>query len=165
MDEEKVIWQGNSSHVINLQINIVCGLAIGAVLGAAILFRDRLHNWAALIGLLAATAIPVAIILVKWLQNRCRRYEITTERLRVSRGVFSRTTDEVELYRVKDYVLIEPIFLRLFGLGNIVLTTTDDANQRVVLEAVPNAKALRDELRKCVEICRDKKRVRITELE
>jgi uncharacterized membrane protein YdbT with pleckstrin-like domain len=164
MDEEKTIWQGSSSQVLYLHVYVLCLLAIGALIGAAVVCWSRGSRELSY-GLLAATMIPFFIICVKWLQNKCRRYEITTERLRVSQGVFSKKTDEVELYRVKDYVLLEPFFLRLFGRGNVVLTTTDDANPTVALEAIPNANALRDEIRKHVEICRDRKRVRITELE
>jgi hypothetical protein len=66
---------------------------------------------------------------------------------------------------VQDYALVEPFWLRLFGLGNINITTTDNANPTIVIEAVPDAGALRDQIRKHVELCRDRKRVRIAEVE
>jgi uncharacterized membrane protein YdbT with pleckstrin-like domain len=103
--------------------------------------------------------------MLRWIQTRCRRYELTTQRLLLSQGVLSRRTDEVELYRVKDYALVEPLALRLFGLGNIVVTTTDDTNLTVTLRAVPAARQLRDQMRQHVEVCRDKKRVRVSEFE
>ena len=54
---------------------------------------------------------------------------------------------------------------RLFGLGNIILTTTDNANPTVTIAAVREASALRDQIRLHVEKCRQRKGVRITELE
>jgi hypothetical protein len=63
------------------------------------------------------------------------------------------------------YELQEPFVLRLFGLGNLVLLTHDESNPTVVLRAIPGAKALRDQIRQHVEECRDKKRVRVAELE
>jgi len=163
MDEEQTVWEGHASHVINLPVYVLCALVAGALLGGGILLRGQ--NPYILYGLAAAALVPLFIALAKWLQNKYRRYQITTERVRISQGVFSRKTDEVELYRVKDYVLVEPFSLRLFGLGNIALTTTDDSNPNVVIQAVPRASALRDQMRKYVEICRERKRVHITELE
>ena len=162
-DDEKCLWQGSPSQIINLLLYALCGLIGGALVGAAFLLARPLGDaaWA----LAGAAVIPLAFALVRWIQTRCRRFELTTERLIVSQGVFSRRTDEVELYRVKDYALVEPLSLRLFGLGNIVVTTTDDANLTVTLRAVPGVRTLRDQMRKHVELCRDRKRVRVSEFE
>jgi uncharacterized membrane protein YdbT with pleckstrin-like domain len=164
MDEEQNVWEGHSSHFINLPVYLLCALAAGALLGGALFLRGRLEP-PVLYGMAGAAVIPLLIGLIKWLDNKYRRYRVTTERLRLSRGILSRKTDEVELYRVKDYVLVEPFWLRLFGLGDIVMQTTDDANPKVHIRAIPQAPALRDQIRKYVEICREKKHVRITEFE
>jgi uncharacterized membrane protein YdbT with pleckstrin-like domain len=160
---EKTLWEGRPSQIINLPLYLLCGLFAGALLGGAFLLARAIGNigWA----LTGAIILPLAVALSRWLRTRCLRFELTTERLLVSRGVFSRRTDEVELYRVKDYTLIEPLALRLCGLGHIVVTTTDDANLRVVLRAVPDVRSLRDQIRKHVELRRDEKRVRVSEFE
>src|SRR5436305_2434208 len=124
--EEKTIWQGHSSQVINLPVFMLCGLAVGILLGAAFMLRKV--NQTGSFALAGCALIPVMLALGKWTENRCRQYQITTERIHFRRGVVARQTDDLELYRVKDYTLVEPFFLRLFGLGNIVLTTTDDNN-------------------------------------
>jgi len=160
MDEEQNVWEGHSSHFINLPVYLLCALAVGALLGGSFFLAPPLSFAVA-----GAAAIPLVIALFKWLDNKCRRYQVTTERLRLSRGILSRKTDEVELYRVKDYVLVEPFWLRLFGLAYIGMQTTDDANPKVHIKAIPQASALRDQIRKYVEICRERKHVRITEFE
>lgn len=137
---EQTIWKGSSSHFVNLGTYLVCGF----------------FSW---------LIFPLFIALYKWLQNKCRVFEITTERIKISRGVFSRRTDEVELYRVQDYVLEEPFRLRLFHLGNIVVTSSDNTNPVVLIEGIPDAAELRDQIRTSVERCRDRKRVRVTEFE
>lgn len=164
MDEETTIWQGHPSQILNLHIFLLCGLAVAGLLTAATVYRESLGvPWAYIVGGLAI--IPFLFAFVKWLQVKFQRYELTTERLRMRRGIFSRTTDEIELYRVKDYVLREPLSLRLWGVGDIALTTTDDANPSVLLRAVHQPEALRDQIRKHVEVRREVKRVRITEME
>ncbi len=42
--------------------------------------------------------------------------------------------NELELYRVKDIVLNEPFLLRLVGLSNIVLVTSDRSTPVFVVE-------------------------------
>ena len=68
--------------------------------------------------------------------------------------------DELELYRVRDYKFDQPIFLRLFGLGNITLQTSDQATPVVIIRAIRDGEALREQIRTAVEDCRVKKRVR-----
>jgi membrane protein YdbS with pleckstrin-like domain len=161
--DEQPVWKGSPSQIIHLPLYLLCGLAAGALVGAAVLLGKQMgaSAWA----VAGAALVPLVVAAAKWLQTRCRRYELTSQRLLLSEGVLSRRTDQVELYRVKDYTLVEPLSLRLFGLGNITVTTTDDANLTIVLQAVPEAQALRDQLRKHVETCRDRKRVRVSEFE
>ena len=164
MEEEKPVWQGNPSQLLNLHIFLMCLLLGGVLLFAAIYFRQNLSApWPYVIGGLAL--IPFGVALARYLQTKFWRYELTSERLRIRQGVLSRRTDEIELYRVKDYVLSEPFALRMFGLGDIVLTTTDDANRTVLLKAVRRPTSLRDEIRRHVEVRRQVKGVRITEME
>ena len=166
MDEETTIWRGTPSQLINFPVFLVCALAAGALLGVGgVLYSRGTIAPAADMAIAGAALIPLAISFWKWLVVRCRRYELTTERLLLTSGVFSRDSQALELYRVKDYSLSEPLLLRLFGLGDIVLNTSDESNPTVTLRAVSGAQTLRDDIRKHVEICRDKKRVRVAELE
>ena len=164
MDEETMIWEGNPSQLLNFGVFLLCGLIAGALVGVALVFWDRLTPPFPMV-LAGLALLPVLYAFFQWLKIKCERYELTSERLRLRTGILSRKTDEIELYRVKDYVLIEPFWLRLFGLGNISLTTNDNANPQVTLRAVPEGDKLRDQLRKYVELCRQSKGVRITEFE
>src|SRR5437867_1706629 len=155
-NEETVIWEGPSSQVVNLPVFILCGLVAGALLGMAVVLRSRLDP-AATLAMAGAAVVPLFFGFVKWLRNRCRRYQVTTERIHLRQGVFARKTDDLELYRIRDYVLDEPFFLRLFGLGNVVLSTDDQTSATLVIRAVPQVQALRDQIRKHVELCRTRK--------
>jgi hypothetical protein len=73
--------------------------------------------------------------------------------------------DELELYRVRDYKFEQPFFLRLFGLGNVLLTTADRTNPSVTLRAIRDGEALREQIRNAVEACRVAKRVRELDIE
>jgi len=157
------LWDGSPSQIINLPIFILCALIAGGLVGAAILFRGQAGTGAYAIG--GAAAIPLFFGFWKWLRTRTTRYHLTTERLHLTQGIFSRKTEDLELYRVKDYHINEPFTMRLFGLADIILNTMDDQNATIYLRAIPDGKGLRDQIRKHVELCRDRKRVRVSEFE
>jgi hypothetical protein len=81
--------------------------------------------------------------------------------VRLTRGILSKRHDGLELYRVDDALLIEPILLRLVGKGNIELVTSDRTTPNMVIEAIPEPKWLWNEVRRAVEACRDRKRTRV----
>ena len=132
--EETRIWEGPSSQVVNLGTYILCLLTCPLI-------------------------VPVFIALYKYLLIRCRRYEITTQRIKLTEGILSKKRDQIELYRIKDKTELQPFFLRMFSLGNLAMVTSDKTHSEFTIEAVPDTQKLMDELRKSVEICRDKKRV------
>jgi uncharacterized membrane protein YdbT with pleckstrin-like domain len=156
MSEETILFKGSSSPVINLGTFVLCGV----ILAASIVFSFVVSFWLFILG-----GIALIYMAVQWLIIRCRQYELTTERIRIKTGILSKRTDELELYRVEDIILIEPFTERLFGLGSIHMTTNDTSTPSLRIETIRGAARLREELRKCVEACRDRKRVRVTEME
>ena len=96
-DDELIIWEGRPSHVKDLGYYSLCLL-------------------------LAPLIVPLALMLWRYLDTHFHQYGITSERLRVSKGILSKRTKEMELYRVKETSLDQPLFLRLFRLANVVVT-------------------------------------------
>lgn len=64
-------------------------------------------------------------------------YELDHERLRLHQGVLNKKVNDIELYRVTAYELDQPIWLRIFGLSNINVITSDPKKPLIVLHAVP----------------------------
>lgn len=54
------------------------------------------------------------------------KYELTEERLFITKGFFNITVNEVRLYRIKDVKLTKSFGQRLFGLGTISVCSSDD---------------------------------------
>jgi uncharacterized membrane protein YdbT with pleckstrin-like domain len=84
-------------------------------------------------------------------QSRSKRYELTTQRLRVTTGLLSTTTQEIELRRVRDTVVVQPFFLRMMGLGHVTLLSADSSTPRVTLDAVPDPTRLQSTIRELVQ--------------
>lgn len=110
--------------------------------------------------LISFLVVPLFIIFWKWLSTRMTITEITNQRLIKRTGVLNRQIDEVELYRIKDYRLDRPLSLRIFGLSNISLVTSDELNPTVTIRAVRDGEALRNTIRSLVEKRREEKGVR-----
>lgn len=153
--EETELWTGGPSHLIAWQryaISIL--LLVGGIVGA--------FWW---IWALIATAIGVILGLWSYLDIRCHQYLLTTERLTIKRGILNRHTDELELFRVKDFQMTEPLWMRIFGLGNVVLVTTDATTARITLGAIRQADFVRNALREHVNRVRRQRGVRELDIE
>jgi uncharacterized membrane protein YdbT with pleckstrin-like domain len=150
VNPETTLWKGRSSQWLNLGPFVVALLIAGVIITGGIFFPPA---WALLV-------IPLLYVAWRFLLIRSRRFELTTQRLRVTEGVFNQTIDEIELYRVKDIAIFRPFWMRLTGLSSIVLQTSDRSQPVLDIPAIPNGVEVRELLRKQVELIRDSKRVR-----
>jgi uncharacterized membrane protein YdbT with pleckstrin-like domain len=108
--------------------------------------------------------LPIPFALWRWLVVRNTRYVLTDQRLKSSRGVFNRVTDDLELYRIKDTRFEQSFWQRLVGIGDIELSTSDATTPLVRIANLKDADSVRDTLRGLVEKRRDAKRVRELDL-
>jgi uncharacterized membrane protein YdbT with pleckstrin-like domain len=137
---EETIWRGTSSQIKNLGCFILCGLFCWLI-------------------------VPIFIALSRYLQTKNHVFELTSERLKITEGVFNKVTETLELYRVKDIEVLQPFFSRMFGVENIKVNTSDLSSPVVLLEAIPKTVALADKMRNQVEAVRMQKNVREIDLE
>src|SRR4029077_11052915 len=137
---EEVLWRRTSSQWKNLGVYVLCGLLCWLI-------------------------VPIFFALARYLQTRCKIFELTTQRFKITSGVFSRVTETLELYRVKDIETRQPFLSRLVGVENVQMTTSDASSPIVLIEAVPSNIGFADKLRNQVEIIRQQKRVREIDIE
>ncbi len=155
---ETLVWRGRPSHWTNFGTYFFCLLLAAADVAAYLMLPER--NPLILIGL----ALPALWALIRWIKARSHVYEVTTERLRESCGVLSRRTEELELYRVRDYKVIEPLLLRLVGCGHLVIATADRTTPEIVIRAVHNVAELKEKVRTHTERMRQARGVRDFEI-
>ena len=110
-------------------------------------------------------AVPIFIAGQRYLQTKCKVYELTSERLKTTEGVFSKVTDTLELYRVKDIETRQPFLYRLCGIENVQLNTSDSSSPFVLIEAIRHHVGLADKIRNQVETIRQQKGVREIDVE
>ena len=86
-------------------------------------------------------------------------YELTEDRLFVKTGILAINEEEIRLYRVIDINYKASIFQRLFGVGSILLATSDHTAGNLEIRSVKNPKEIKELLSEKVEFQRDSKRV------
>src|SRR5438034_8262851 len=118
-----------------------------------------------LCGLFCWLIVPIFFALARYLQTKRKIFELTTQRLKIMSGVFTKVTDTLELDRVKDIETRQPFLSRLVGVENVQMNTSDTSSPFVFIEAVPSSVGLADKLRNQVELIRQQKRVREIDIE
>ena len=76
------------------------------------------------------------------------RYEITSERLRVIRGLLGHSLEEIELVRVRDTKVKQHMGERALNVGDITILSNDPSTPEFVLNNVPNPLEVRELIRK-----------------
>jgi len=88
---------------------------------------------------------------VTYLKVSTTKYVLTTERLRVTTGVLSTVTQDLELRRVRDSLILRPFWARVAGLGDVQVMSADASTPRVVLHAIKNPDAVQGQIRSIVQ--------------
>lgn len=137
---EEIVWRGTASQRKNFGVYLLCGLLCWLI-------------------------VPIFIGVARYLQTKCKIFELTTQRFKITSGIFSKVTETLELYRVKDIETRQPFLSRMVGVENVQMNTSDASSPFVFIEAVPSSVGLADKIRNQVEIIRQQKRVREIDIE
>jgi membrane protein YdbS with pleckstrin-like domain len=157
---EQELWRGHPSQVLNFSIYLFWGmiLILTLIIVVAMVLNESTFWSLIIFGAVAVIALINAA--VAYLHLRAVEYVVTTQRVRVVSGIFSKDIQEIELFRVKDTMAHQSFFLRLFGLGTITVLSGDERHPRLVLSGVPRAVELREKLREEVMTLRQRFGVR-----
>ncbi len=122
--------------------------------------RGTLAGWGTL--LLCVIGVGLIIILVKWIANLATTYEVTQDRLILHRGIFVKSIDEIELYRVKDVLIDFSLINQWADIGTITINSSDETTKAgpLVIRDVDQARARREKLRELVNAARRLRGVR-----
>ncbi|MBK9574458.1 MAG: PH domain-containing protein [Rhodoferax sp.] len=97
-----------------------------------------------------------------WFQSIATTYQITSQRVRIERGILSKSKESVELFRIDHFDLHKPLGMRLAGHCVVDLRSSDTNFSTVVIFGIPKLEALADTLRDCS--LRERTRRRVTTL-
>jgi membrane protein YdbS with pleckstrin-like domain len=164
---EETLWRGTSSQWKNAITFAICFFIVIAILVIAFIASQSGSPQVMMAApfILILLILPAGVALAHYLRTRTKVYELTNERLKITEGVFSKVTDTLELYRVKDLETRQPFSSRLCGLEDVQLNTSDTSTPFLIIDAVPAKLGLGDKIRNAVEAIRMQKRVREIDIE
>ena len=92
------------------------------------------------------------------------RYALSEDRLFVSVGFLNIKDDEILLYRVRDIDTSRNLWQRLFGVGTVVVMSSDKSMPNLVLKNIKDPVGVKEIIHEQVEEMKIRRRVRVGEI-
>ena len=92
------------------------------------------------------------------------RYSLSEDRLFISEGFLNLKDDEVLLYRVRDIDTRRTLWQRLFGVGTVIVVSSDKTMPNLVLKNIKDPVFVKELIHKQVEEMKIRRRVRFGEI-
>jgi len=169
---EETIWEGRAALAYFLPGMVWSGLwAIAWLLlaasasGLVVWVLERTHAFVPNLGdslrpgLVAAFFIVCAALagwgLTKRILTYLNTYYIfTSQRLRVRQGIMAREMVQMELFRVKDFSLVETLWGRFTGYAHVRILSTDRLANDLLLLGLPGGLDTMDKIRVAAQLAR-----------
>ena len=149
LETEKTIFSGRPVMIYSItQYVPFAVVAILAAVAISVLATQGEGSYS--LYLVLAAVVACAVILLRYyLRSRGIHYTITTQRIKLERGVLSKVQEALELFRVDHFELREPLGSRLLGHASLHLFSSDAELENFYIYGIPNLAALADQLREC----------------
>lgn len=77
-----------------------------------------------------------------------QRIRLTTQRITIEQGFWTKTRDDIEIFRIRDVVSKQALWHRLLGIGDVVVKATEGrGEENHVLRGVPDPVAVSEAIR------------------
>ena len=90
-------------------------------------------------------------------------YQITTERVRIVRGLLGKDRDDIELIRIQDIDFKQNMTERMLGVGDIIIRSADPSMPKAVLNNVKEPEKVHEILRRAMLNARKRFRYSVQE--
>ena len=99
--------------------------------------------------------------IVYWFRSISTKFEITTQRLKIEKGILSKTKNNVEIFRIDDFDLIYTFGMRLLGYGALHVKSSDRNVPNLYIYGVKDIDALYEKLRECSLKERERRSIKV----
>ena len=100
--------------------------------------------------IVAGLVPPLAAWLFTWLACLSTEWRIFEDSIETDSGLIARSIGNVQLFRIRDLSLRQSILNRLLGVGDVLVTSTDQSSPFLVIRGVDNPRGVYDMLRDLV---------------
>jgi membrane protein YdbS with pleckstrin-like domain len=154
-ETEKELFSGRPSAIYT--VSQLFSFIIAIALCAALVYFGVILSYA----LLMLAVLCVTIGLIIYIKRWSRRFNITTQRIKVERGFLSKVEESLEVFRIDHFELRRPLGQRLLGGCSLRLFSSDAEFSNFYIYGIPQIEILAEQLRACQ--LRERKR-RVTTL-
>ena len=91
------------------------------------------------------------------------RYRLSEDRIFQELGFFTIREEEILLYRIRDLELKMTLGQRLFGVGTVILHSSDKTSPTLELKNVKKPREVKETIFQQVEQCKEQRRMRAME--
>ncbi len=96
-----------------------------------------------------------------WLKSITRKYKMTSQRVIITEGIFSKTTKNVELYRLDDFAVNYPITMRILGFGILIIRSSDRETPNLNIVGIKELDKIAEKLRECSLSERERRGIKV----
>ena len=154
LETEKDLFSGHPAMIFSIgqlvPFLVVIALAIGIGFAVESYIVQPKSRDAGILFTVLACLVACAIILLRfYLKSRAIHYEITTQRIKLDRGLLSTKQESLELFRIDHFEFLKPLGMRLLGYAELHLFSSDAEFKNFYLYGVHNLEAIAETLREC----------------
>ena len=145
--KEETLWHGTPSWLLLLG-KIIRAVLVAIILPVIYYFgRDFLAQYSTIVWSIIAIVILWQVVEVFLALTRIRttKYTITTQRLILESGVFSKEVQEIDLRYIDDTQFRQSFIQRMLGIGSVVIVSKDVASH--TLRGIPDPRGVRELIR------------------
>jgi membrane protein YdbS with pleckstrin-like domain len=143
LDTETLLFTGHPAIIYTL--GQIVPFLLAAVLAVA--FGIGVRGF--VLGLVAFAILCGLLCLRYYMKSLSTHYTITSQRIKLERGLLSKVQESLELFRIDHFELDKPIGSRVLGLAFLHLYSSDAELTNFVIYGIPRLEALADRLRDC----------------
>ncbi len=149
LEAEKTIYNGHPAMIYS--IGQLMPFLLVVALGAAAVYVLEWQKQTAYISYaVLATLLLLAILVLRvYMRSRGTHYVITTQRIKLERGLLSKVQESLELFRIDHFELRQPFGARILGHASLHLFSSDAELENFSIYGIPNLPAIADQLRDC----------------
>ena len=157
---EQAVWNGTPSQMVNFPMYLLLGIGV-IVATVGLLFLRASTPPSATDDISVRSIYPWLIVaiwvlcgiaaLTTYLKVSTTKYVLTSERLRITTGILSTITQDLELRRVRDSIILRPFWARIAGLGDLQILSADASTPRLVLHAIRDPDGVQSKIRSIVQ--------------
>lgn len=92
------------------------------------------------------------------------RYSMSDDRLFLEKGLLNMDQEEILLYRVRDISLRISLFQRIFGVGTVIVKSSDQTMPELQISNIKSPREVKESIHKQVEAMKLSRRMRVGEI-